>query len=166
MAIFVVRLAMVWMAKQTPEGRPVNDLYIYLIILRAFISALFSHYFELPIIFGPFIFGLAVPEGPPLGSALIDKLDSFASCILLPLFVSSNTSRTNLRTMNVLNTYAINNIVLVIVNFFTEVFACLVPALYCKMPFKDALALSLIMSAKGVVDLAKYSFLRDKKVCN
>lgn len=166
MAIFVVRPAMVWMAKQTPEGRPVNDLYIYLIILGVFISAIISHYFELSIVFGPFILGLAVPEGPPLGSALVDKLDSFASGILLPLFVSSTTLRTNLRTINVLNTYAINNIVLVIVNYFTKVFACLVPALYCRMPFKDALALSLIMSAKGVVDLAKYSFLRDKKVCN
>ena len=33
---------------------------------------------------GPMILGLAVPDGWPLGSAIIDKLESFVSLILLP----------------------------------------------------------------------------------
>ncbi|GMN23511.1 hypothetical protein TIFTF001_000141 [Ficus carica] len=33
---------------------------------------------------GPTILGLAVPDGPPLGSALVDKLESYVLSILLP----------------------------------------------------------------------------------
>ncbi|XP_030924628.1 cation/H(+) antiporter 15-like [Quercus lobata] len=35
---------------------------------------------------GPMILGLAVPDGWPLGSAIVDKLDSYVSSILLPSY--------------------------------------------------------------------------------
>lgn len=37
---------------------------------------------ELPYYFAPFVIGLAVPNGPPLGSTLVKKLDKFSSVLL------------------------------------------------------------------------------------
>ncbi|KAK2999997.1 hypothetical protein RJ639_024192 [Escallonia herrerae] len=159
--IYIVRPAMIWVAKQTPEGRPVKDFYTYLIILGVMVSSVFSHYFEQTAIFGPFIMGLAVPEGPPLGSALVDKLESFAYGVFLPLFVSLNALRTNLMAIDLKKKNAGRNKNLMAVTSAAKLLGCFLPALYCNMPLNDAVSLSFIMIAKGVVDLASYSFLRD-----
>ncbi|KAA8542522.1 hypothetical protein F0562_023674 [Nyssa sinensis] len=162
--IFVFRPAMIWVVEQTPEGRPVKGIYIYLIIMGVFMGALFSHYFEQSLNFGFLILGLAIPAGPPLGSALVDKLDSFVSGLLLPLFISTTAMRTNLSTLHITKPLSLANIILIIVTSSAKFLSCFLPALYCSMPFNDSVALSLIMSAKGSVDLAAYSFLRDEQI--
>ncbi|KAM3380401.1 cation/H(+) antiporter 4 isoform X1 [Capsicum galapagoense] len=164
--IFVFRPLMIWVVKRTPEGRPVKDLYILLIVLAVLLSGVFSDWFEQTVLLGPIIFGLAIPEGPPLGSTLVDKLDPFASSFLLPIFVSLMSLRTNLSAINPSSSYTFANIVLLCVASLSKILACLLPMLYCKMPLNDAAAISLIMSTRGVVDLATYSFLRDNKVIN
>ncbi|CAI9111962.1 OLC1v1012318C2 [Oldenlandia corymbosa var. corymbosa] len=157
LVIYIVHPAFIWMVKQTPEGRPVKDFYIFLTILLVFVSAVISYWFELAVLFGPFIVGLAVPEGPPLGSALVDKLDALSSGVLLPTFITLVTLRTNLSQIS----FSIPHIILILVPFSAKIITCCLTALYCKMPLNDAVALGLIMSIKGVVDLAAYSFIRD-----
>ncbi|KAJ8551493.1 hypothetical protein K7X08_021508 [Anisodus acutangulus] len=164
--ICVIRPLMIWVVKRTPEGRPVKDLYILLIVLAVLLSGIFSDWLEQTVLIGPLIFGLAVPEGPPLGSTLVDKLDPFASGFLLPIFVSLMSLRTNIFAINPSSSYTFANIVLICVASISKILACLLPMLYCKMPFNDAAAISLIMSTRGVVDLATYSFLRDTKIIN
>ncbi|TMW98609.1 hypothetical protein EJD97_003809 [Solanum chilense] len=164
--IFVFRPLMIWIVKRTPEGRPVKDLYILIIVLAVLLSGVFSAWFEQSVLFGPLIFGLAVPEGPPLGSTLVDKLDPFTSGFLLPIFVTLMSLRTNLSAINPSSSYTFANIILLCVGSITKILACLLPMLYCKMPLNDAAAISLIMSTRGVVDLASYSFLRDDKIIN
>nr|XP_009772205.1 PREDICTED: cation/H(+) antiporter 4-like [Nicotiana sylvestris] len=164
--IFVFRPLMILVAKRTPEGRPVKDLYILLIVLAVLLSGVFSDWAEQTVLVGPFIFGLAVPEGPPLGSTLVDKLDPFASGFLLPIFVSLMSLRTNLSAINPSSSFTFANIILMCVASISKILACFLPMLYCKMPLNDAVALSLIMSTRGVVDLATYSFLRDTKIIN
>ncbi|KAA8542521.1 hypothetical protein F0562_023673 [Nyssa sinensis] len=162
--ILIIRPAMVWMVKQTPEGRPVKDSYIYFIILVVLLSGVFTHWIEQGVLFGPFSIGLAVPAGTSLGYTLVDKLDSFVFGLLLPLFMTLIASRTNLNAINLLHPFAITNIILIIVTFLAKVSACMLAARFCELPFKDALALGLIMSAKGVVDMAFYNFFRDNQV--
>ncbi|KHN44483.1 Cation/H(+) antiporter 3 [Glycine soja] len=68
LAIFnplVCRPTMLWIIKHTPEGRAVKDGYVYLIIVMLFIL-----------------------EGPPLGSALVKKLNFLGTTFLLPIFVT------------------------------------------------------------------------------
>lgn len=165
-AIFAFRPLMIWIVKRTPEGRPVKNLYILMIILAVLFSGIFSAWFEQTVLLGPFMFGLAIPEGPPLGSTLVDKLDPFASGFLLPVFVTLMSLRANLSSINPSSSYTFANILLLCGGTISKILACLLPMLYCKMSFNDALAISLIMSTRGVVDLATYGFLRDEKVNN
>lgn len=67
--VFVVRPALFWVVRQTPKGRPVKGVYILLIVLMIFGSGLLSHLYQMSFFFGPFVLGLAIPDGPPLGSA-------------------------------------------------------------------------------------------------
>lgn len=55
----------------------------------AFLCDIIGQHFML----GPTILGLAVPDGPPLGSALVDKLESYMlSILLLGYFVFSGAA--------------------------------------------------------------------------
>ncbi|XP_071902735.1 cation/H(+) antiporter 4-like [Coffea arabica] len=161
--IFIIRPALLWVVQQTPKGRPVNDLYIFFVILLCFVSGVFSYYLDVGVLFGPFIVGLAIPEGPPLGSALVDKLDTFSSGVLLPTFITLVTLRTSLSALAI-NKSSIVSIVLMVVPFASKIIVCSLVARYCKMPLNDSIALGLIMSIKGVVDLATYSFIRDQGI--
>jgi Kef-type K+ transport system membrane component KefB len=162
--VFAIRPAMFWVIRQTPEGRPVKDTYIHTIMLMVLGSGYLSHLFGQTLLFGPLILGLAVPDGPPLGSTIVKKFSCLISDVFLPLFVTTCGMRTNLSLIVFDNRFMALNGILIVSNFVAKVVACLVPFLYSKMPLNDALALALLLSCKGVIQLFYYSYLQDTKV--
>ena len=167
--VYVLRPAMFWVVAQTPEGRPVKSAYLYAIILGLFFCGLSSDFFGQYSIFGAFIFGLTVPDGPPLGSALVEKLESLLSLVLMPIFMVTCAMRANLwwvSSREMLND-ALANFIILFVSLIAKVGACYIPLVrYCNMARKDALALGLIMCAKGNVNVATQSFVKDSGVSN
>lgn len=168
-AVFIIRPAMFWVIKQTPEGRPVKNSYIMLITVGVLLVAMTSHWFGQLVLFAPYILGLVTPDGPPLGSALVDKLDTFVSGLLLPLFITGCAARVTFSgfAFHQFDPEVWGVIGLAMVTSGAKVLACLIITKWgCKMPLNDSLAISMIMSAKGIVELATYSFLRDSEVSN
>ncbi|KAL6341426.1 hypothetical protein AAG906_032545 [Vitis piasezkii] len=163
--VYILRPAMFWVVAQTPEGRAVKNVYIYAIILGLLFCGIFSDFFGQYVIFGAFIFGLAVPDGPPLGSALVEKLDSMVSLVLMPIFMATCAMRANvIDVFRKGDKETVANTFIILATLIAKIGACVAPLLYCKMPCNDALALSLIMSAKGTVNMATQSVLRDSGV--
>ncbi|XP_048326811.2 cation/H(+) antiporter 3 [Ziziphus jujuba] len=158
--VFVIRPLMFRMIKSTPEGRPVKNVYVYTIVLLALISSLLSNMFGQFILLGPYILGMAVPEGPPLGSTVVDKLDCFVSGVFLPLMVTTTGMRVDFKKIKY-NAMMKSTIVIAIVTYIVKFVACLLPCLYFRMPSMDSFALALIMTSEGIVELALYSSLRD-----
>ncbi|XP_057432074.1 cation/H(+) antiporter 3-like [Lotus japonicus] len=156
----IFRPVMFWIIKNTPEGRPVNEGYIYMIIAMVFVMGVFSVKINHEFISGAFILGLSVPEGPPLGSALVKKLKFFGNTFLLPIFVTTAMLRADLK-MDYLST---TNLVIGLVVFVTHVvkiISCFIPALFCQMPVNDALTVALIMNTKGIVEVGLFFALHD-----
>jgi Kef-type K+ transport system membrane component KefB len=162
--VYVIRPAMFWVIRQTPKGRPVKDIYIHAIMLMVLGSGLLSHFFGQTFFFGPFLFGLAVPDGPPLGSAIVNKFNCIISDVFLPLFVAICGMKTNLSLIKFDNSFMKINGILIASTFLAKMVACLVPPLYSKMPLNDALALALLLCCKGVFQLFAYTYLIDTKV--
>lgn len=162
--VFVIRPAFIWIVRHTPAGKPVKDVYLYTIFVLLMLSAFLSHAFDQTALFGAFILGLAVPAGPPLGSALVKMLDCVASGVLVPLFVTVCSMKADLSFATYDGKLLMLDVILLVVTFVSKVIACFAPALICKMPFNDALAIGFIMSAKGIVELASYSLFHDFKV--
>ncbi|KAM1049408.1 hypothetical protein FF1_028444 [Malus domestica] len=161
--VFIIRPAFFWIVRHTPAGKPVKDVYLYTIFVLLMLSAFLSHAFDQTALFGAFILGLAVPAGPPLGSALVKMLDCVASGVLVPLFVTVCSMKADLSFATYDGKLLMLDVILLVVTFVSKVIACFVPALICKMPFNDALAIGFIMSAKGIVELASYSLFHDFK---
>ncbi|XP_065850896.1 cation/H(+) antiporter 10-like [Euphorbia lathyris] len=157
----VVRPAMYWIINQTPEGRPIKGFYIYTIIGIALASGLLTseigHYVPL----GTFLFGLAVPSGPPLGSAFVDKLDGCLSGFFMPFFVS-NTMMT-VRYQHVTRKTMITSAIISVIVWLTKFIACLGPPLYTRMPLGDALIVAFVISSKSIAELALYSLVEDSR---
>ncbi|KAI5342092.1 hypothetical protein L3X38_009967 [Prunus dulcis] len=161
--VFIIRPALFWIVKHTPAGRPVKDVYIYAIFLMVLLSGVLSDMFDQTVLLGPFILGLAVPDGPPLGAAIVKKFDCFFSGVFTPLFVTICAMKADLSSIGDDRKLLTLDIVLLVVTFLSKVMASFVPSLICKMPFNDALAIGFVMSSKGVVELASYSLFHDYK---
>lgn len=164
----VLRPAMKRVVRYTPEGKPVHPTFVTMITVLFLFSVSLSKWYPQYHFLAPYLLGFAVPHGPPLGSALVDKFESVINASLLPLFIttcgmrvdmlpiitSDYTHRVFVRTRTTIAT----------VIPFVKSGAAMLPPLYSKMPRKDCLALACIMSCKGVVELSICTFLSDNKV--
>ncbi|KAI3870416.1 hypothetical protein MKX03_006710, partial [Papaver bracteatum] len=88
--LFIVRPAALWVVKNTPEGRPVSDVYISLIMISVLLCGLASEYCGLNSMVGAFFLGLAIPDGPSLGSSLVHKLH-IVTVFFMPLHMGKFT---------------------------------------------------------------------------
>ncbi|KAJ6923554.1 hypothetical protein NC652_017013 [Populus alba x Populus x berolinensis] len=161
LTVFVVRPAMLWVIKQTPEGRPVRDLYISFVVLGALVSGLIFQFIGLNMFLGSLAFGLAVPAGPPLASALVDKFECMVSGVLIPLFMAMCTMKANFREISFDKKLTKGAAIVVTVVSLTKFGACLVTLFYYRMPKQDAFALAFIISSKGIVELGAYAFISE-----
>jgi Kef-type K+ transport system membrane component KefB len=172
LVIFIIRPAMFWIIKETPEGSHVNDNYVYSVLVFALLSSYASYKFGFYGLFGPFVLGLAIPEGPPLGTAIIKKIDTFVNEILMPLFVTTSVMRVDFKDIlnwrnesdGSVDDFMVQTLVLIGVVFVTKFIACMILPLRNKMPLNDAVSLALIMSSKGIVEISAFSVVRDSNV--
>ncbi|KAJ0006820.1 hypothetical protein Pint_29637 [Pistacia integerrima] len=161
----VLRPVMLLFVKLTPEGQQVNQTCIYAIIVVFLMSMRvipegFNKYSLIVI----YVLGLAVPKGPPLGSALVEKFECIASGLFLPIFVTTCSMRLQRLTPNFKNEMVKEHVVFATTTLLVKFLSCLGPLLYKKMHKRDALAVSLLLCSKGVIELAAYTFMSDGKM--
>ncbi|PPR91420.1 hypothetical protein GOBAR_AA29263 [Gossypium barbadense] len=162
--VFVLRPGMKWMVKRTPEAGQIKDTCFYIIILAFMISPRFTELFRVYFLYGPFIFGLAVPDGPPLGSALVEKLDPVVMGLFMPIFATTCGMRFDLSYFKYSTKYAYHQAVGAVVTLIIKFGVSLLLPLLCKMPTRDSFALAFIMISKGIVEIGSYSIMNDSRI--
>ncbi|GMI97687.1 cation/H+ exchanger 4 [Hibiscus trionum] len=161
--MFVLRPGMKWIVKRTPEAGRIKEACFYLVVLAFMVSPRFTELFHLHILYGPFILGLAVPDGPPLGSALIEKLEPFVLGLFLPVFAATCGLRFNLSYLKNSNEFADHQAIGAVVALVTKFGVSFVLPRLFKMPTRDCLALAFIMVSKGIVEIGSYSIMHDNR---
>ncbi|XP_027368460.1 cation/H(+) antiporter 15-like [Abrus precatorius] len=154
MVVFIVcllRPIMLWMIRQTPQGKPIKESYIVSVFLMLLVCSLLGELIGEHFLMGPVLLGMAVPEGPPLGSALIERLDTMVSVVFMPLYFLFTGARCKLYTIDA-QSFVIVQLV-AIISCFGKVIGTILPSIYCKIPMTDALSLGLILSANGITQL-------------
>ncbi|KAL2526709.1 Cation/H(+) antiporter 15 [Abeliophyllum distichum] len=153
--IFIGRPISLWIIQKTPEGKPVTRVYIILMSLVVLVVVVLTDNVGLHYQYGPFLLGLVVPDGPPLGSTLVDRLETLISGLFTPLLITYCGMKVNL-----VEIYDLNFMMWIwcIVCLFLglKLLAIFCPAVMCKVPVKDAAALAIIMSTQGVVQMSFY----------
>ncbi|PIA61618.1 hypothetical protein AQUCO_00300855v1 [Aquilegia coerulea] len=159
--IFIVRPAIHWIIRHTPEGENFNEVYICLILTGVMISGFITDCIGTHSIFGAFVYGLVIPNGP-LGATLIEKLEDFVSGLLLPLFFAISGLRTDFGKVEGKNWLSFLSILLLACA--SKVGVTLLLALYYQMPFQEGLALGLLMNTKGLIEMIILNVGRDQQV--
>ncbi|KAK9229019.1 hypothetical protein WN944_021976 [Citrus x changshan-huyou] len=85
----VIRPTMKLVVQCTPGGRPVHPIVVTILTMLFLFSVFITKWFPQFMVSAPYALGLAVPHGPPLGSALVEKFEGMADQLLLPLFVTA-----------------------------------------------------------------------------
>ncbi|CAM8955403.1 unnamed protein product [Rhodiola kirilowii] len=158
-ASFMFRPLVLWIVDQTPHGKPVQNGHICIIFIVVLASGLLSELIGQHYVFGPMVFGLAVPDGPPLGSAIVAKLETLICEFLYPVFLGCSGLKTNILSIH-FKTFVIMTLLLTFESL-VKTGSVVLPALYFSVPEKDALVLGLAMNAKGISELALYNLWRD-----
>ncbi|XP_057511746.1 cation/H(+) antiporter 15 [Actinidia eriantha] len=160
--IFVVRPLVSWMVKRTPEGETISEFYICLILTGVMIAGFITDAIGTHSVFGAFVFGLVIPNGP-LGVTLIEKLEDFVSGLLLPLFFAMSGLKTNILAIKGAMTWGYL-ILVIILACLGKIAGTLLVAIYYQMPFYEGVALGLLMNTKGLVEMIVLNVGRDQKV--
>ncbi|RZC76124.1 hypothetical protein C5167_002659 [Papaver somniferum] len=160
----IVRPAALWIVKNTPEGRPVSDVYISLIMISVLLCGLASEYCGLSGTVGAFFLGLAIPDGPPLGSALVQKL-RIVTVFFMPLHMGIVGYKTDIHKVSFVYLW---RVLLVIVGcFIGKIVGLFIPAvLLGGVSARDSLLLGLIMNFKGIVEVSQLSTWIDNQKKN
>ncbi|KAJ4836640.1 hypothetical protein Tsubulata_005492 [Turnera subulata] len=162
-AVFVRPMLKLLKAK-LKDGKHVEDVYAYFVIALFLACSFLANYIGEVVVFVAFIIGLAVPSGPPLGSAMVEKFEAI-SHYMLPVFVTTCAMRVNLHVpFN--GSYSFLLIpcaaLLMAATKFMICFSC--HSYFWKLPINDSYAFGLIMCTKGVVEMAIYTFHNDDDI--
>ncbi|KAL0434835.1 UNVERIFIED_CONTAM: Cation/H(+) antiporter 15 [Sesamum radiatum] len=114
-------------------------------------SALYGEYLGQHFTFGPIILGMVIPDGPPIGSALVNKLELFVSSIFLPIFFVVSAARIDFSMISLRNFAIIEG--LAVCAFFWKLVGVILPSLSWNMTASDALHLGLMLSNQGMVEV-------------
>ncbi|GAB4855330.1 hypothetical protein Ancab_023951 [Ancistrocladus abbreviatus] len=159
---FILRPLVIRITRDTPQGKPMKEGHFFIIITLVLCVGFLGECIGQGAAVGVFLFGLALPDGPPLGLMLMQKLDTVASGLLLPIFCTLSGLRTNIYTLRLDSALVVEAIIMM--GYVGKFTGTLLSAITLEIPFQDALPLALLMCCKGLVELAVYGFCKDSQI--
>ncbi|TVU19827.1 hypothetical protein EJB05_36002, partial [Eragrostis curvula] len=157
--LLVVRRIALKVVERTPPGKPVDEAYVFFFLLIVLLVGFYSDVVGTNSFHGALMLGLAIPEGPPLGTALGEKIDAMVSGLILPLYYAM----TGLST-DVWELHCGRLLLVVFLGWFGKLVGVMLPSLYLEIPLLDAVSLSLFMNSKGIVEVITFTFFLTNKL--
>ncbi|KAL5801173.1 hypothetical protein ACOSQ3_032805 [Xanthoceras sorbifolium] len=149
--IFFLRPLILWIIRNTPEGKPVDGTYVKAVLLAPLIIGVVSDVLGSTYYTGAMIMGLIIPAGPPLGSALVDKCELMLSEFLLPLLFIRIGQLTNVHSVTDWKAFGAFQFSLAS-GYVGKVAGCLLYLLCFKTGIRTALLLGIVLNTKGVLE--------------
>ncbi|BAH95055.1 Os11g0123600 [Oryza sativa Japonica Group] len=158
----LLRPMLLRLARRAAEGEAVGEDRECWILIGVMVAALVADAGGTHAIFGAFVFGLAVPNGP-VGVALVEKVEDFVVGALLPLFFALSGLRTD--TAKITNMHsAVLLMVAAMVAAVLKVAAAIGVAGVFGMPLSDGTSIGLLLNTKGIIELVILNIARNKGV--
>lgn len=161
--VFVMPPIFKWMAQRCPEGEPVDEIYVCATLAAVLAAGFMTDMIGIHALFGAFVMGILVPKEGPFAGALVEKVEDLVSGLFLPLYFVSSGLKTNVATIRGAQSWGL--LVLVILTAcFGKIAGTVGVSLWCRVPFKEALTLGILMNTKGLVELIVLNIGKDKGV--
>lgn len=158
--MLVARPITLWIVRRTPEGQHLREGYFFAIVMMMLTCGLAGELVGQHAATGTFILGLALPSGPPLGSTLQERFGTMVSGILVPLFMTGAGFRSAI--FSLVDKERLGYVVfLILLGALGKTVGVVVPALYCRMPLRDAMTVAVMMNTKGIFEVHMLNIWRD-----
>ncbi|XP_042460390.1 cation/H(+) antiporter 15-like [Zingiber officinale] len=152
-----------WIVRQTPKGGRVAEWHVLVILLAVLAMGALGDALGLGFLDAPMVMGLLVPDGPPLGMALVEQLELFSTELLLPLFflavgyITTIDRIVDFRMLGFMLLY-------ILAGHVVKTLVSLGASFYYKTSIHKAAILGLMLNFKGLVELMVYLGMKgDKK---
>ncbi|OWZ65967.1 potassium:hydrogen antiporter [Cryptococcus neoformans] len=151
--LWPIRKLFFYLVKRTGslEHGPTPGMMV-LTLLIVFVSAFVTDIIGVHPIFGGFIAGLIIPHEGGFAIALVEKIDDLVTMLFLPIYFVLSGLQTNLGLLDTGHIWGYT-ILLCVVAFCGKFFGCAGAALTMKYPMRESIAIGLLMSCKGLVEL-------------
>lgn len=168
-AAFVIGVALLlrpvldWMARRSPDGEPVKEIYICATLTAALAAGFVTDTIGIHALFGAFVVGIVVPKDGPLAGVLIEKVEDLVSGLFLPLYFVSSGLKTNVATISGAQSWGL--LALVITTACVgKIAGTIIVSLLVRVPLREAVTLGFLMNTKGLVELIVLNIGKDRKV--
>ncbi|PIA38151.1 hypothetical protein AQUCO_02800061v1 [Aquilegia coerulea] len=152
-----------WIIKKTPDGQMVKQDHLNVVLSLIFLTVYICFQGSLHILFPPFIAGLIIPSGPPLGSALLEKFDFFSKWMVMPIFYATHASMmADIFEIPLTKIFLVGS--LIFVSFIGKFLGAFLPAVFFNMSYKDATLLGLTMNTQGFLEVLLFATFADKEI--
>ncbi|KAK8986816.1 hypothetical protein V6N11_037742 [Hibiscus sabdariffa] len=168
---FIIFLALIvppmfkWMARRCNDGEPVEETYICATLSVVLAAGFVTDAIGIHAMFGPFVVGVLFPKEGPFANALVQKVEDLVSGLFLPLYFVSSGLKTNVATIQGLQSWGLLAL-MIFTACFGKIVGTVAVSLSCKVPLREALALGFLMNTKGLVELIVLNIGNDRKVLN
>ncbi|MED6172202.1 hypothetical protein PIB30_047864 [Stylosanthes scabra] len=160
--IYVMRPAVIWMLKRS-EGKPVDEFYIVCILIFVLMAGFLSELIGQHFVMGPILLGLAIPEGPPMGTALMAKMETICHGFFYPIYLAVSGLKTNVFRISFRSFWVVG--VVVFVSSIAKIGAVMLPGYYSNnMSMKECCMIGLILNARGIAELTLYNMWKGSKL--
>lgn len=159
-----IRKIMIWIIKVTPEGKSVEQIYVVFILLGVMLTGFLCDLGGISVANGPLWLGLAIPDGPPLGATLVEKTETIVMNILMPFSFAYVGMLTDVSSIYTYWPHLQPIFFMALTAYVVKIVTVLFTSYFFNMPFRDCLALSLLLSLRGEVELLIFIHWIDLKV--
>jgi Kef-type K+ transport system membrane component KefB len=149
--LFFVRPRIARIVKRLPHIRT-GTAFLAAIFSFVFASALFTEVIGIHALFGAFLAGVCMPQDHGLRQFLRERLETFSSTFLLPLFFAFTGLRTQIGLLNDWKSWLICAVVITVA-ITGKLGGSMAAARWTGMSWGDSFSLGALMNTRGLVEL-------------
>ncbi|KAG9446193.1 hypothetical protein H6P81_012321 [Aristolochia fimbriata] len=150
--IAVAQPVILWIVRRVPEGGKVESGVVVSILLLTLVLAGVSDLIGSGTVHVPLVFATLIPAGPPLGSALVLKINTFLHFFLIPHFYLFNG-----RLFSLFDAQSRSSIffalLAILASCLGKFVGTLFTAKYYRIPHRESITMGLILCFKGINEL-------------
>ncbi len=140
------------LARVRPEGQAASVGLLAILFSFVFAAALFTEMIGIHALFGAFLAGVCMPPDSGLRQFLRERLETFSSVLLLPLFFAFTGLRTQLGLLADWQSWLICGAI-VLVAIAGKLLGSMGAARWNGMSWGDSFSLGVLMNTRGLVEL-------------
>jgi Kef-type K+ transport system membrane component KefB len=150
--VYVVKPWLATLFDRPASATPVTRERIALVLAVVFGAALFTEALGIHALFGAFVAGLCMPAVPEVRNQLRDRLESFATVFLLPVFFAFTGLRTELGLLTDINGWMMCGLIVLIATV-GKLGGSMFAARITGMDWNSAFTLGALMNTRGLMEL-------------